>query len=136
MRFVHAPKACIIDEVCITHAVCITFRKERITQRNLICQVDKSGFFVGGAGETYRAGKACLHLQNIVAVHAAAVLLLVLSSAYASLHLPPAALGNAHSRAFRRARSSLSLQNKKTHPQRMCLLLYKGYEKDIFCGLQ
>ena len=24
--------------------------KERITQRNLICQVDKSGFFVGGQG--------------------------------------------------------------------------------------
>ena len=34
-------------KVDITHAVRITFRKERITQRNLICQVDKSGFFVG-----------------------------------------------------------------------------------------
>ena len=42
--------ACITGEACITHAVCITFRKERITQRNLICQVDKSGFFVGGSG--------------------------------------------------------------------------------------
>ena len=48
MRSTHAPKACITGEVCITHEVCITFRKERITQRNLICPVDKSGFFVGG----------------------------------------------------------------------------------------
>ena len=48
MRSIHAPKACITDNVCITHAVHIVFRKERITQRSLICQVDKSGFFVGG----------------------------------------------------------------------------------------
>ena len=46
MRSTHAPKACITGEACITHEVRITFRKERITQRNLICQVDKSGFFV------------------------------------------------------------------------------------------
>ena len=48
MRSAHASKACITGKVCITHEVRITFRKERITQRNLICQVDKSGFFVGG----------------------------------------------------------------------------------------
>ena len=47
MRSTHAPKACITEEACITHEVRITFRKERITQKNLICQVDKSGFFVG-----------------------------------------------------------------------------------------
>ena len=33
MRSTHAPKACITDEVCITHVVRITFRKERITQK-------------------------------------------------------------------------------------------------------
>ena len=47
MRSIHAPQACITDKVCITHEVRIVFRKERITQRNLICRADKSGFFVG-----------------------------------------------------------------------------------------
>ena len=36
MRSAHAPKACIIDEVCITHAVCITFRKERISLKKAL----------------------------------------------------------------------------------------------------
>ena len=53
MRSAHAPKACITDVVCITHEVRITFRKERITQRSLICLVDKSGFF-GGTPEGTR----------------------------------------------------------------------------------
>ena len=44
----HAPKAYITDDVCITHAVRITFRKERITQKSLFCPVDKRDFFVGG----------------------------------------------------------------------------------------
>ena len=47
MRSIHAPKACISGEACITHVVHISFRKERITQKSLICPVDKSGFFVG-----------------------------------------------------------------------------------------
>ena len=37
----HRPK------VDITHEVCITFRKERITQKDHICLVDKCGLFVG-----------------------------------------------------------------------------------------
>ena len=52
MRSAHAPKACITDEVCITHAVRITFRKERITQKSLFCLVDKRDFFVGAGGGT------------------------------------------------------------------------------------
>ena len=55
MRSAHAPKACITDEVCITHAVRITFRKERITQKSLFRPVDKRDFFVGAREET------CLH---------------------------------------------------------------------------
>ena len=47
MRSTYAPKACITDEVCITHAVRITFRKEHITQKSLFCLVDKRDFFVG-----------------------------------------------------------------------------------------
>ena len=47
MRSIHAPQACITGEVRITHTVRITFRKERITQKSLICLVDKLGFFVG-----------------------------------------------------------------------------------------
>jgi len=31
--FPHAPKAYITGKACITHGVCITFRKERITQQ-------------------------------------------------------------------------------------------------------
>ena len=52
MRSTHAPKAHITDEVCITHAVRITFRKERITQKSLFCPVDKRDFFVGAADGT------------------------------------------------------------------------------------
>ena len=52
MRSTHAPKACITDEVCITHAVRITFRKERITQKSLFCLADKRDFFVGAADGT------------------------------------------------------------------------------------
>ena len=48
MRSIHSPKACITDKVCITHVVHIVFPRERITQKNLICQINKSGFFVGG----------------------------------------------------------------------------------------
>ena len=46
MRSTHAPKACITGEACITHEVRITFRKERITQKNPFCPVDKRDFFV------------------------------------------------------------------------------------------
>ena len=52
MRSAHAPKACITDEVCITHAVRITFRKERITQKSLFCPVDKRDFFVQKSNQT------------------------------------------------------------------------------------
>ena len=58
MRSAHAPKACITDEVCITHAVRITFRKERITQKSLFCLVDKRDFFVGASGDTELFEKA------------------------------------------------------------------------------
>ena len=40
-RSAHAPKACITGKACITHAVRITFRKERITKKSLICPLDK-----------------------------------------------------------------------------------------------
>ena len=52
MRSAHAPKACITDEVCITHAVRITFRKERITRKSLFCPVDKRDFFVQKSNQT------------------------------------------------------------------------------------
>ena len=35
----------------ITHAVRITFRKERITQKSLFCLADKRDFFVGTPGQ-------------------------------------------------------------------------------------
>ena len=72
-----------------------------------------------------------MHLQNIVVAHAAAMRLLVLSSAFPSLHLPQAALGNAHSRASRRERSSFYIKTKKRQPERLSLLSM-GYKKDIF----
>ena len=37
----------------ITHAVRITFRKERITQKSLFCLPDKRGFFVGRGGRIW-----------------------------------------------------------------------------------
>ena len=46
MRSTHAPKACITDEVYITHAVRITFRKERITKKSPFCLMGKRDFFV------------------------------------------------------------------------------------------
>ena len=44
MRSAHAPKACITDEVCITHAVRLTFRKERIIQKTHLCLPTKVRF--------------------------------------------------------------------------------------------
>ena len=46
IRFTHVPKACITAEGDITHEVRTTFRKERITQKSLLCPVDKRDFFV------------------------------------------------------------------------------------------
>ena len=46
MRSSHAPKACITGEACITHEVRITFRKERITQKNLICHLTNQVFLL------------------------------------------------------------------------------------------
>ena len=64
MRSTHAPKACITDEVRITHEVRITFRKERITQKSPFCPVDKRDFFVGaGYGNRTRLhglGSRCI----------------------------------------------------------------------------
>ena len=69
MRSTYAPKACITDEVCITHAVRITFRKERITQKSLFCLVDKRDFFVGDPYGTRThvtavKGRCLNHLTN------------------------------------------------------------------------
>ena len=44
MRSFHAPQACITGEACITHAVRITFRKERITQK-IPFVIRQKGFF-------------------------------------------------------------------------------------------
>ena len=45
MRSTHAPKACITGEAFITHAVRITFRKERITQKSPFCPDGQKGLF-------------------------------------------------------------------------------------------
>jgi hypothetical protein len=62
MRSAHAPKARITGEACITHAVRITFRKERITQKSLFCPADKRGFFVG-AGYGNRTRQKALYIN-------------------------------------------------------------------------
>ena len=46
MRSSHAPEACITGEACITHAVRISFRKERITQK-IPFVIRQKGFFAG-----------------------------------------------------------------------------------------
>ena len=46
MRSSHAPEACITGEACITHKVRISFRKERITQKNPFCHTTKGIFLL------------------------------------------------------------------------------------------
>ena len=54
MRSIHAPKAHITDEVCITHKVRITFRQERIVQKSTFVNRQRC-FFVGGRKRTRTA---------------------------------------------------------------------------------
>ena len=70
MRSTHAPKACITDEVCITHAVRITFQRNA-SLKNAPLSVDKSAFFVGGERgilsrcyRTYRLACARCHVSE------------------------------------------------------------------------
>ena len=57
MRSAHAPKA------RITHGVCITFRKERITQKKAPLSVDKSAFLLA-TNAIYDTG--CIGLQSCI----------------------------------------------------------------------
>ena len=81
MRSTHAPKACITGEACITHAVRITFRKERITQRSPFCLPTKGAFlsdaflserdahFVRDAGFARDAHLQCVNSTHRITYH-------------------------------------------------------------------
>ena len=103
-----------------------------IIVKNLFCPVDKRGFLHGGAGETYRTGKACLHLQNIVVTHAAAI---VTPCFVKCFYLASSATGGTRQRTLsrlRRVRSSLTHKTKKHIHKGMCFFVVYGPRKRYF----
>ena len=72
MRSVHAPEACITDEVCITHEVRIMFRRNASLKKRTFVLVDKSAFFVGADDEArtryLHLGKVALYQMSYIRI--------------------------------------------------------------------